>query len=237
LAAISAQYGSGSVIDEAKRDRRAWLIVLLISCSVMVVIAGCRLATAANSAGGEGSPSSPAKALLPTPYGQARQTSEWHTHPAVQGTPEQEPGLPRRLVIPRLGVKMPIAAVAVDADGAMALPPRPTQIGWYAYGPRPGASQGSAVLGGHVDSRQYGVGPLVALKRLRPGDDIVVVTDDGTERFRVRSVQLVSKQGLDLRQVFDRDGDRLLRIITCGGTFRRSQGGYQANVVVTALPR
>ncbi|HET6758228.1 MAG TPA: hypothetical protein VFH20_03030, partial [Propionibacteriaceae bacterium] len=104
------------MIDKAKRDRRVWLIALLISCLVVVVIAGCRLATAANSAGGEGFPSPPAKALLPTPYGQARQTSEWHTHPAVQGTPEQEPGLPRRLVIPRLGVKMPITAVAVDAD-------------------------------------------------------------------------------------------------------------------------
>jgi sortase (surface protein transpeptidase) len=237
LAAISAPYGFGSVIEKARRDRRAWLIVLLIFCSVMVVIAGGRLATAANSAGGEGFPSPPAKAVLPTPHGQARQTSEWHMHPAVQGTPEQEPGLPRRLVIPRLGVKMPIAAVAVDAEGAMALPPRPTQIGWYAYGPRPGASHGSAVLGGHVDSREHGLGPLAALKRLRPGDDVVVVTNDGTERFRVRSVQLVSKQGLDLRKVFDRDGDRLLRIITCGGTFRRSQGGYQANVVVTALPR
>jgi sortase (surface protein transpeptidase) len=225
LAAISAPYGSGSVIEKAKRDRRAWLIVLLISCSVMVVIAGCRLATAANSAGGEGFPSPPAKALLPTPHGQARQPSEWHTHPAAQGTPEPEPGLPRRLVIPRLGVKLPIAAVAVDADGAMALPPRPTQIGWYAYGPRPGASHGSAVLGGHVDSRKYGVGPLVALQRLRPGDDVIVVTEDRTERFQVRSVQLVSKQGLDLGKVFDRDGERLLRIITCGGTFRRLQGG------------
>jgi sortase (surface protein transpeptidase) len=141
------------------------------------------------------------------------------------------------LVIPRLGVKMPIVAVAVDVEGAMALPPRPTQIGWYAYGPRPGASHGSAVLGGHVDSRKYGVGPLVALQRLRPGDDVIVVTEDRTERFRVRSVQLVSKQGLDLGKVFDRDGERLLRIITCGGTFRRLQGGYQANVVVTALPR
>jgi hypothetical protein len=144
------------VIVEARRDGRAWLIVLLISCSVMVVIAGCRLARAANSA------------LLPTSDGQVRQTSDTRTHPAVQGTPVQEPGLPRRLVIPRLGVKMPIAAVAIDADGAMALPPRLTQIGWYAYGPRPGSSQGSAVLGGHVDSRQYGVGPLVALRGSGP---------------------------------------------------------------------
>jgi hypothetical protein len=86
------------VIVEARRDRRAWLIVLFISCSVMVVIAGCRLSTAANSAGGEGFPSPPAKALLPTSDGQARQTSD--AHPAVQGTPVQEPGLPRRLVIP-----------------------------------------------------------------------------------------------------------------------------------------
>jgi len=225
------------VIDKARNDGRAWLIMLLVFCSVMVVIAGGRLATAAKSAGGEGLPSPPAEALLPTPHRQARQTSEWHAHPAVQATPEQEPGLPRRLVIPRLGVKMPIAAVAVDAETAMALPPRPTQIGWYAYGPRPGASHGSAVLGGHVDSRQYGVGPLAALKRLRPGDDVVVVTENGAERFRVRSVQLLSKQGLDLGKLFDREGDRLLRIITCGGTFRRSQGGYQANVVVTALPR
>ena len=99
-----------------------------------------------------------------------------------------------------------------------------------------GAAAGSAVLGGHVDSRQYGVGPLVGLQRLRRGDAIVVMTDARTERFRVSSVRLISKQDLDLRDVFDRDGTPLLRILTCGGSYRRSHGGFQANVVVTALP-
>ena len=47
----------------------------------------------------------------------------------------------------------------------------------------------------------------------------------------------LSKRDLDVAEVFDRGGDPLLRIITCGGTFRRSQRSYQDNVVVTALPR
>ena len=93
----------------------------------------------------------------------------------------------------------------------------------------------SAVLGGHVDSREYGIGPLVALKQLRRGDDIVITTNRGTERFRVSTIRLISKRDLDLRDVFTREGKPLLRILTCGGTYRRS-GGYQANVVVTARP-
>jgi sortase (surface protein transpeptidase) len=183
---------------------------------------------------GIGSPFWPRRVGRPVDRSGVRLT----THAAVQAeSEEQGPGRPRRLIVPRFGLEMPIKAVTVDPEGAMALPPRPREIGWYAYGPRPGGPGGSAVLGGHIDSRQYGVGPLVVLERLRRGDDIIVTTDAGTERFRVITVELISKQGLDVRRVFDRDGAPKLRIITCGGTYRRSQGGYQANVVVTALPR
>ena len=45
------------------------------------------------------------------------------------------------LAIPRLDLKMPIPAVTVDDKGAMAIPDRPTEIGWYAYGPRPGSAR------------------------------------------------------------------------------------------------
>jgi uncharacterized C2H2 Zn-finger protein len=48
-------------------------------------------------------------------------------------------------------------------------------------------------------------------------------------------MRLIIKQDLDLREVFKREGEPVLRIITCGGTYRRS-GEYQANVVVTARP-
>ena len=91
------------------------------------------------------------------------------------------------------------------------------------------------MLGGHVDSREYGVGPLVGLKQVRRGDDIIIKTTTGMERFRVTTVRLISKQDLDMREIFRREGEPRLRIFTCGGTYRRS-GGYQANVVVTAEP-
>jgi sortase (surface protein transpeptidase) len=178
------------------------------------------------------SPTSPDAAISRGPERLSGST----TRAATQSRADRgEPGPPRMLAIPRLDLKMPITSVTVDDTGAMAVPTRPTEIGWYAYGPRPGSARGSAVLGGHVDSREYGVGPLVALKQLRRGDDIVITTNRSTERFRVSTIRLIGKRDLDLRDVFTREGQPLLRILTCGGTYRRS-GGYQANVVVTARP-
>ena len=117
----------------------------------------------------------------------------------------------------------------------MALPKRPTEVGWYAYGPRPG-DRGSAVLGGHRDSRRYGTGPLTALEQLRSGDDIVVVHASGRVRFRVQSVESIGKRALPVQEIFDRDGKPMLRIVTCGGAFVRGKG-YTDNVVVTARLR
>ena len=229
---------------------RRWLTALLVSC-LMVMFAGWRLAIATDSGSGQ---ILPASASAPTreahdrspiapPAGPdaaitrgSERLSGSPTSAAIQSRADKgEPGPPRMLAIPRLDLKMPITAVTVDDTGAMAVPTRPSEIGWYAYGPRPGSARGSAVLGGHVDSREYGVGPLVALKQLRRGDDIVITTNRGTERFRVSTIRLIGKRDLDLREVFTREGKPLLRILTCGGTYRRSEG-YQANVVVTARP-
>ena len=220
------------MITEVRRQGGwRWLTVLLVSCLVLMV-AGWRLATPTDRADEKLVALADAPAAtpsLPTP-------SASRAPGATQRRAEsKEPGQPKMLAIPRLDLKMPIMAVTVDDKGAMAIPDRPTEIGWYAHGPRPGSDRGSAVLGGHVDSREYGVGPLVGLKQLRRGDEISIKTNTGTERYRVSTVRLINKQDLDLRYVFKRDGEPLLRILTCGGTYRRS-GGYQANVVVTARP-
>jgi LPXTG-site transpeptidase (sortase) family protein len=230
---------------------RRWLTALLVSCLV-VMLAGWRLAVATDSAGGQIPPRANASAPTREAHGRSPIAPPADRDAGISPDPERlsgspkraatqsradkgEPGAPQMLAIPRLDLKMPITAVTVDDTGAMALPTRPTEIGWYAYGPRPGSARGSAVLGGHVDSREYGVGPLVTLKQLRQGDDIVITTNKGTERFRVSTVRLIGKRDLELRDVFTREGKPLLRILTCGGTYRRS-GGYQANVVVTARP-
>ena len=148
-----------------------------------------------------------------------------------------DPDPTEQLTISRLRLKMPIVATTVDDAGLMALPERPNKIGWYSYGPRPGAKSGSAVLAGHIDSRKYGIGPLAGLRRLSPGDEIVVRTADGSVTFEVRSVQVFNKRALPLSEVFDRDGRPRLRIVSCGGAYLPARGGYQDNVVVTAVPR
>jgi LPXTG-site transpeptidase (sortase) family protein len=220
------------IIDVGRQGGRRWLTALLVSCLV-VMVAGWRLAAATDRADEQPVALADASAATPNAPTPSASRARGATQPRAES---KEPGQPRMLAIPRLDLKMPITAVAVDDTGAMAIPDRLTEIGWYAYGSRPGSARGSAVLGGHVDSREYGVGPLVGLKQLRRGDEIIIKTNTGTERYRVSTVRLISKQDLDLRDVFKREGEPLLRILTCGGTFRRSQGRYEANVVVTARP-
>lgn len=213
-----------------RQGGRLWLAVFV--ASVLVAgFASWRLAGGGSSQVESGQASTAPSDLSPS----TTQTSPVE-RPARLPRDASRPGVPRVLAIPRLSLEMPLVPVTLDRDGAMALPDKPTEIGWYAYGPRPGERGGSAVLGGHIDSRQYGIGPLAAMRRLHKGDVVVVRTTTIRQTFRVVSVRLIRKQGLPLRTLFDRHGDQRLRIITCGGRHIRSQGGYQDNLVVTAVP-
>ena len=66
---------------------------------------------------------------------------------------------------------------------------------------------------------------------------MTVAYDDGSERaFTVRSVELVDKPAISINGTFARDGESVLRLVTCGGEFDRSVHSYFSNVVVTAVP-
>ena len=108
-------------------------------------------------------------------------------------------------------------------------------VGWYRYGPAPG-EQGSAVLAGHVDSWEHGVGPLARLRDVEVGDALVVRTAHGTELHEVTAVDQYPKQALPAA-VFERTGPPRVRLVTCGGEFDEAAGSYRDNVVVTAEPR
>ena len=167
---------------------------------------------------------------LQTPHrSQGRVTARPATPP-----PSTKRAVPTRLLLPRLGVSMPVEATRLNPQGQMRMPDRPGTIGWYAYGPAPGSGAGSAVLAGHVDSRQYGVGPLVKLSQSKVGDRVVVESARGQQTFVVEHVQLLAKHGLDDAALFARTGPSRLRVVTCGGAYLPEHGGYQDNVVVTA---
>jgi hypothetical protein len=133
-------------------------------------------------------------------------------------------------------VRMPVRAVGVSPDGQMRLPPDPSVLGWYRFGPAPGStSGGSVVLAGHLDSKRYGVGPLVRLRDAAAGQRIEVLSADGRARtYRVERVDRFDRQQLPAA-VFARQGPERLRLITCGGDYHPVRG-YEQNLVVTARP-
>ena len=111
------------------------------------------------------------------------------------------------------------------------------RVGWWRDGAAPGASNGTILLAGHVDSAKRGAGAFYALKSARRGDTISVRSENGTTRsYRVASLRRVPKASLP-SAIFTRSGERRLVLVTCGGPFDAARGRYRDNVIVTALPR
>ena len=222
-------------------EGRRLLPAVLGVCALTCALTGWRLA-AAGTVAEQVTPASTLTSATSSPTPAAAQQAR---RPAAPGWPRRvaTPGpvphrtVPERLSIPALGLSAPVRPTGVDARGAMELPDRPTEVGWYAYGAAPGERRGVAVLAGHVDSERYGRGPLAALARLERGDRVEVTGPSGRLGYEVIAVQRVSKRALDPDELFDRDGDPLLRVVTCAGVYDPDRGGYQDNLVVTARPR
>ena len=143
---------------------------------------------------------------------------------------------PVRLAVPARGVDAPVDPVGIAADGQMELPDDVSRVGWYRYGPEPGAA-GSAVLAGHVDDEEQGAGALFPLRDAAVGDEVAVSDAAGTTtRWRVVSREVITKQALPLDRIFVRDGAPRLTVITCGGPFLPEYRSYRDNVVVVAEP-
>lgn len=145
-------------------------------------------------------------------------------------------GTPRVLRVPAVGLDLPVQAEGVDPTGLMGLPDTVGAAGWYRYGPRPGSDQGSAVIAGHVDTAEEGIGPMAGLDALLVGDEVVVESTTSRTTYEVTSVATVAQRDLDLERLFARTGSPRLHLVTCGGAYLPDQGGYQSNVVVVAVP-
>jgi LPXTG-site transpeptidase (sortase) family protein len=147
------------------------------------------------------------------------------------------PAPPARLRIGTIAVAAPVVAVGVDQRGAMAVPNDVRTVGWYRFGPRPGATSGSSVLSGHVDDRVQGRGAFAKLADVKPGDPVEVKLADGTPLgYRVRTIERVAKDALPTDRLFARSGPPRITLITCGGAFDWTTRTHTENVVVTAEP-
>lgn len=149
---------------------------------------------------------------------------------------QQEQAVPVRLSVPSLDLVVELDGVGVAPDGQMEIPEEPDRAGWYRYGPAPGSDAGSVVVAGHVDTTT-GPGAFLGLTRVEEGAEVVVELDDGTSTtYTVVGGEQVAKSNLAVDEIFRRDGDPVLRLVTCTGDWSPRTGHYTDNLVISAVP-
>jgi hypothetical protein len=148
-------------------------------------------------------------------------------------TPRASP--PEHVSAPTQGISAAVVPVGVSSTGALEVPEDIHTVGWWAGSARPGASRGTVVLAGHVDSKTQGHGAFFPLERLEPGNRVTVTTARGSLSYIVKARRSYAKPALP-RSVFAQTAEPGLVLITCGGQFDERTGSYADNIVVYAVP-
>lgn len=197
----------------------------------VLVLSGCSVSAASSSA-------------VPA----ARRTAAGTTTPAsVDPTAvvEARQGRPARSSRVRFvpeGVSLPGGASAEvlpaqTVAGELKVPEHVQHVGWWDGSSYAGDPFGSTVIAGHVDSATEGLGFFARLRRVRVGDKVTLTGTGHHLAYRVVSVRVVVKRALATDGLaFDQTGDPKLVLITCAGSYHRGRGGYDSNLVVTAVP-
>lgn len=221
---------------------RTLVVSLLLATPTILLVAGALLIGMSGNVTSVGTPRPQAIAVtdpeLGTGESEYDQTSLINNVPSSSGASVQDGGQPILVSIEDLAVRSPVIPVA-SYGGVMQIPEEISTIGWYSKGVSPGSEQGSAVLVGHRDGVEGGRGAFYGIEELESGDRITVTLSDGNRlKYLVKTVSVVDKDSIPAmaEYVFATDGDPRLTLITCGGPYEKADGGYQANVIVTALP-
>ncbi|MGI8880536.1 MAG: class F sortase [Jatrophihabitans sp.] len=226
------------------RPSRRVLSLLAVVLGLSLVLAGSLVWRSHQKAGDPASfgSSTARRMAAQTPSSTARtndRTGPATTVPVVPGTGSTAAAAatPTRVSIAAIGVSAQVVPVGVTSDGQMAIPEDVHAVGWYRWSAPPGATAGSTVLAGHVDSATQGLGSLFRLRQVAQGAQVELRTSDGkVHRYRVIARESFPKTRVPLGQIFRRSGSPRLTIVTCGGVFDASKRSYESNIVVTAVP-
>lgn len=198
--------------------------------ALVAVTAACGSGSDVTPVGSPGTPASPEVSRKPTSA--SPKASKESREPTA--TPAGRIEGPYTLRIPRIGVDTRVVPIQSNADRVLEPPRDPRIAGWWSDGAAPGEPQGSAVVVGH-SVRNDGGGVFDDLGDLRRGNAIEVEGADSALTYRVRSVDVLSKDELarSAEKIFAQTGTGRLVIISCedwDGTVWRS------NVVTIAAP-
>ncbi|GAC1323333.1 MAG: class F sortase [Chloroflexota bacterium] len=142
-------------------------------------------------------------------------------------------GWPVLVTVPRIGVRAPIEALALNQKNDFHAPYKWGDVVWYNRGPRPG-DLGRSDIFGHLDSLCC---PAVfyKLRNLRKGDHVYVVYRSGQAlEFQVWWQAVYSNAKMPYNWMFGRTSDRGIMLMTCTGAFHRDGTGYDHKLLVYA---
>lgn len=137
------------------------------------------------------------------------------------------------LVVPRLGLRAPVARLGLDRFGRLDVPQDTSTAGWHpAYSALPG-SGGATFVAAHFEYR--GVpGIFFRLSALQAGDEIIAVLSDGSAHsYRVTSTVDYALAAIDMGAILrGREGVESITLMTCSGP--ANEGEYAFRTVVLA---
>ena len=203
------------------------LVPLASMLLASVLLAGC------GSSGTAAGPAAPSSSAAPATTG----TATGEVPPARVGSPAPSQRIrfvPTSIELP--GAKRaPVDPASTQSDGILAVPENVSRVGWWDGGSEAGDPFGALVIAGHVDSKTEGLGFFARLRQMRVGETVTVANGTYRASYRIINVRAVQKNAL-ATGTFDQTGPHRLVLITCTGTYIHSRGGYQQNLVVTAIP-
>lgn len=154
-----------------------------------------------------------------------------------QRVPYSDSRLPVELVIRELNIAADVRPVGMTDATTMQVPRDISVVGWFEDSVLPISSAGNTVLVGHRDGVEDPNGIFRHLEELREGD-LVEVEDLSQQRldYEVTRVDVIGRDEFarEAPWIFNRLGKHHLVLLTCGGSYDASRGGYQANVIVVA---
>ncbi len=141
---------------------------------------------------------------------------------------------PEEIVIPSINVDGFVQRVGIDQNSQVAVPTNIHLAGWFAQSQQPG-DKGLSIIDGHLDGLHTD-GIFRHLVDVKVGDPIKITLGDGTVRaFTVMSVQTVLNADV-ANILFSQDPAVVsqLNLVTCGGTYVKTDKGYDSRFVVMA---
>ena len=229
-------YGAASCMTPDLTTRPACraprgLARLIAGLALVAVTAAC--SSGENDVGPPGS--TPVATGSPAPVSTASpQGNESPPDPTASQTERIDEPTTYRVRIPRIGVDAPVVAIQASQNRVLEPPRDPSVVGWWSDGAAPGESQGSAVMVGHTVHNQGG-GVFDSMGDLRRGDAIEVDGSDSTLSYRVKSINVLSKEEVarDAEEIFAQTGPDRLVVITCDDW---DGSVWRSNIVTIATP-